>query len=87
MLSEKLHELQRKGIDINAILLDFLKQRENAIDTEKEKMATEIQPTNSRYIPVKIKKILYQEYCTKCSMQHCTKNCVRRFSHMKAGCH
>lgn len=72
-LIKKLYELQRKGIDINAVLLDFLKQRENAISAEKEKVAAAIQPTNSRYIPIKIRKILYQEHGTKCSMQYCTK--------------
>lgn len=72
-LIEKLYELQQKGIDINALLLKLLKQREETIAQQKEEIATETQTTQSRYIPVKIKQLLREEYGTKCSMPHCTK--------------
>ena len=70
---EKLNCLQEKGQDVNAILLELLAQREDAIEEQKEELAAELQPTNSRYIPVNVRRILQREHGKKCSMPTCTK--------------
>ena len=58
---------------MNAILLELLQQREAAIENQKEELAKDLQPTNSRYIPVNVRRILQQEHGKKCSMPTCTK--------------
>jgi len=85
-LKEKLHELLQKGINIDQLLLEFLKCRELEIALEKEQIASAIHENEiagssrrgkpakpSRYIPVKIKKILQKEFGEKCSIQNCKK--------------
>lgn len=72
---QKLLELQQKGININALLLEFLEKRELEIAQEKEALASECQSIvqHSRYIPARIRAILTKEYGTKCSVKHCKK--------------
>ena len=118
---KKLLELQQKGLDINELLTDFLKKREQEISQRKEEISQELarreqekqinswqdnsenstknppinSPTNipqtalpasdsakhqksaplspSRHIPISIKRILYAEYGTKCSVKTCQK--------------
>ena len=86
---KKLLELQIKGININELILNFLEKREREIAQKKEEIAEEILEkrqkdsndknlkqqlrSSSRYIPTKIKKIIYQEYGTKCSISSCNK--------------
>jgi hypothetical protein len=65
---KKLFELQQKGIDINALLLEFLEKREFEIAQKKEELSAR---ATSRYIPVEIKKLLKQEYGEKCSIKTC----------------
>ncbi len=86
-LKQKLHQLHQKGIDINALLLEFLKKREEEIEQEKaeitaqqnthEQTSTGVSnsPNNkpSRYIPIKIQNILHKEHGTLCSVPHCQK--------------
>jgi len=72
-VTQKLLKLQNKGIDINSLILDFMEQRERGISQEKERLATEAKPTNSRYIPVAVREIIAQEHGTKCSIDGCTK--------------
>lgn len=71
-VKSELVELQQKGIDINDLLREFLQNRKLDIAQEKEKIATEIR-VRSRYIPVKIKKLLHQEHGTKCSIKTCSR--------------
>lgn len=70
-VGQKLLELQQKGIDINALLLEFLAKRELEIAQEKEKLSAMAKPTKSRYIPAEIRKFLKKEYGEKCSIEHC----------------
>ncbi|MFA6305431.1 MAG: HNH endonuclease signature motif containing protein [Candidatus Gracilibacteria bacterium] len=96
-VQKKLLELQQKGIDINDLLLKFLQTREQEIAQKKEEIGQKIlQKENSpapekpygkpsRHIPVSVKKILYLEHGTKCSVQNCQKpstqiHHIRRFS-------
>jgi predicted CopG family antitoxin len=71
-VTEKLLELQNKGLDVNEILLELLEKREKEIEEEKEQLSQET-TSKSRYIPVKIKQNLHKEYGTKCAIPHCTK--------------
>jgi hypothetical protein len=82
---QKLLELQQKGIDINDLLLEFLKTREQEIAQKKEEISQEPYGKPSRHIPVSVKKILYLEHGTKCSVKNCQKpstqiHHIRRFS-------
>jgi len=70
-VEEELLKLQRKGIDINQVLREFLEQRK--LEIAQEKKALSASPTKSRYIPVKIRRHLEKEYGTKCSIEHCAK--------------
>jgi len=81
---KKLSELQNKGIDINELILEFLKTREEEIEMEKFEISEELvrknRPTNTRkkskishYISVKIYKILHKEHGTKCAILGCNK--------------
>ncbi|MFA6305163.1 MAG: HNH endonuclease signature motif containing protein [Candidatus Gracilibacteria bacterium] len=84
-VQQKLLELQQKGLDINTILMEFLQTREQEIAQKKEEISQEPYGKPSRHIPVSIKKILYLEHGTKCSVQNCQKpstqiHHVRRFS-------
>lgn len=68
----KLLELQQKGIDINELILSALKKREEEIANIKQKLADEQKgEATTRYIPIKIKQVLRQEYGTKCSAPNC----------------
>ncbi|MFA5820660.1 MAG: hypothetical protein WC873_00910 [Candidatus Gracilibacteria bacterium] len=72
----KLSELQNKGLDINELILEFLKNREEEIENEKIEIVEEQQVVTkpvSRYIPSKTKKILQAEHGTKCAITHCKK--------------
>ncbi|MBI2638241.1 hypothetical protein HYW83_01485 [Candidatus Peregrinibacteria bacterium] len=72
-VKQKLLELQQKGIDINAMLLEFLEKRELEIAQEKEKLSVEAKTTESRYIPAATRKLLQKEYGEKCSITSCNK--------------
>lgn len=73
-LAQRLFELQQKGIDINKLLGEFLDKRELEIAQEKEELS-EIS-ANSRYIPVKIRRVLRKEHGSKCSIKTCHKPAV-----------
>ncbi|MBI4994717.1 hypothetical protein HZC21_03675 [Candidatus Peregrinibacteria bacterium] len=83
-IKEQFNELNLKGIDVNELLREMLKQRREKIAEEKETLAKEqtqraesvIQNTlrpASRHIPEKIKKILREEHGKKCSISTCQK--------------
>ncbi len=72
-VKRELNELHSKGIDVNELLKKMLEKRRTEIAEEKEKIAETIQPTTSHYIQVRIKKILKEEYGTKCSIPTCNK--------------
>ena len=70
---EELLALQNKGINVSQLLGELLEKRELEIAQKKEQIASGIKRQSSRYITVKIKKILSQEHGTKCSIKTCTK--------------
>lgn len=70
---QKLLQLQQKGIDINALILEFLDKREIEIAQEKEKLSAQAKPTLSRYIPISVRQLIKKEFGTKCSVEWCYK--------------
>ncbi len=70
-VTEKLLELQEKGLDVNEILLKLLQKREEEIADEKAAIAKDLKETESRYVAVRTKKVLYEENGTKCSIPTC----------------
>lgn len=70
-LEKWLSELQAKGIDINAMLLEFLENREAKIVEEKDELAK--QATTSRPLNKRTKTLLEQEHGTKCAIPNCKK--------------
>ncbi len=79
----KLSELQNKGLDINKMILNFLKKREEKIETEKAEISAQTSRAGnsslatakkpSRYVPAKTKKLLRAEHGSKCAVPHCQK--------------
>lgn len=67
----QLFELQEKGIDVNQLILEFLRLRKEEIEQEKQKLAGE--KSTSRYIPARTKKLLKKEHGVKCAIPHCKK--------------
>ncbi|MBI5754111.1 HNH endonuclease, partial [Candidatus Peregrinibacteria bacterium] len=83
-IHQKLLELQEKGIDVNNLLLDFLRKREDEIAQNKEEISQKVlqkeetkaekaEIKQNRYIPRDVRKILKEEFGTKCSMKNCQK--------------
>ncbi len=70
---EELNQLQEQGQDVNAILLKLLKQRRQNIQEEKAQIAEDIQPAASRYVPVRIRRVVQEEFGKKCSIATCQK--------------
>jgi hypothetical protein len=70
-VQKELDLLHQQGQDVNAILLKLLKDRKQKIQEEKEELAENTQPTSSRYIPVKVRRILKEEFGKKCSIATC----------------
>lgn len=88
-VQQQLFELQRRGIDLNELLREFLQKREQEIAQEKERISQKIktqqnqqsqqhsegpaQKKPSRYISVEITDLLTKEYGTKCAIPNCNK--------------
>lgn len=78
-VTNELNKLSAKGIDVNELLRQALKRRRVEIEKTKEEIAEAVRKKtaengpSSRYIPVKIRKILQQEFGEKCSIDACRK--------------
>lgn len=72
---EQLLILKQKGFELNALLQELLKKREEEIYQAKEAITKEQTQVSgkfpSRYIPAKIKSIIKQTYGTKCAISNC----------------
>jgi len=90
---QKLLALQEKNIDINAFIAEMLKNRELDIQQQKEQIAAELQQKQndshascpirtpkkpSRYIPVKIRRVLGKEFGDKCAIPGCNKPTIQK---------
>lgn len=69
----RLLELQKKGIDINFLLQELLDRREQNFVEQKLEVVSNLEQTDSRYVPQRIKKLVQQEHGTKCSVRTCQK--------------
>lgn len=67
----KLLELQGKGINVNEVLLELLKRREEEIAEEKEAISEGLPIARSRHVPVRVQRVVWKEHGTKCSIQTC----------------
>src|SRR5690606_19325821 len=82
-IKKQLLALQQNGININQLLEEFLQKREQELEEEKEGLAQEEAKKSekrqregkkpSRYIPVKVKRVLQAEHGTNCSIYNCDK--------------
>ncbi len=72
-VEQRLKELKAKGIDINEALMEFLDKREEKIIQAKVEVTESLPEESSRYIPVRVRKIIEQEYGTKCAKTGCTR--------------
>ncbi|MFA5792942.1 MAG: hypothetical protein WC897_03685 [Candidatus Gracilibacteria bacterium] len=70
---EELNRLDEQGQDINEILMELLEYRKQKIEQEKQKISAEVKQTDSRYVNVKTKHVLEEEYGKKCSAPGCNK--------------
>ena len=70
---QELNELNSKNINVNELLRTMLQQRKAEISQSQGRVPAKTKSTTSRYIPVKIKKILKQEHGNKCSIRTCQK--------------
>ncbi len=68
-VKERLEKLGEKGLDVNDLLMDLLDKREEEIENEKAEVTVET--TKSRYIPVKVRRLIEKEYGTVCSAPNC----------------
>ncbi len=78
-VAEKLEELRKKGIDVNQELRDFLEQRKQEIEQEKDQIAHELATQDkpqTRYIPARTKKVIQKEHGNICSRTGCNKPAV-----------
>ena len=79
-IENELLKLQKKGIDINQLLREFLQKRTEEIETEKQHLSdiawqkAEKQPAPkkpSRYVSVAVQNIQKKEHGNKCSIATC----------------
>lgn len=85
---EKLNQLQEQGQDVNQILLELLEKRRQKIQEEKTAIVkdarliaeevgstrtTRSAATPSRYIPMKIRRIIKEEFGKKCAIATCNR--------------
>jgi hypothetical protein len=72
-VTARLLELQGKGIDLNAMMMELLDRREQEIAEEKAAIAKELPVEQSRPIPARTRKVLQREHGSKCSIASCRK--------------
>jgi hypothetical protein len=85
-VKKRLEELQLKGLNVNALLTEFLDGREAELEAKKAALA---EVGGSRYLPVAVRKVLREEHGTKCSIPGCSRAAqeihhTRRFSLSKS---
>jgi len=82
-VKNELFEMKKKGINVNQILRDFLRDRKEKLEQEKAEVAKkQIQkrddraiigmPAN-RYVPVEVRRIVVNEFGNRCCMPGCDK--------------
>ena len=77
-IENQLIEMQEKGIDVNEFLRNALQRRTEEVRQKKEEIAHEQNEKmqtgkQTRYLQVKVRRIIKEEHGTKCSYPHCAK--------------
>jgi len=82
-VKNELIEMQKKGINVNQILREFLRERKEKLEQEKSKIVEKqlqkrldrgiIGMPANRYIPVEVRKIVISEFGNVCSVPGCKK--------------
>lgn len=72
-VEQELLRLQEKGIDINQLLREALGRREQGLVQTKDRLATQLPESSSRYIPAKVRNVIQQEYGNICASERCMK--------------
>lgn len=74
-VQQRLLELQKKGIDINQLLTEFLDKREANIKQEKKEIAEKLaeKAAQSKHVPAMVERVIQREYGTKCSIPTCNR--------------
>ncbi len=85
-VQKRLLDMQKKGLDINKLLKEFLQKHQEVIEAEKNRIAENLPSTaSSHYVPARVKNVLLQEFGKKCSVPECyrpaeTLHHTRRFA-------
>ena len=73
-VQKDLIERLEKGIDVNALLKELLENHDKELEEEKDEIAVEeIKKKPSRYMSVKVRRVLKREHGDKCSIPWCGK--------------
>ena len=83
-IKNELIEMKKKGIDVNQILREFLRGRNEKLEQEKSEVAEKqlrerddraiIGMPAKRYIPIEVRRIVIKEFGKICSMPGCGKH-------------
>ena len=82
-IQNELIEMQKKGINVNQILRDFLHERKEKLEQEKSEIVEKqlhkrndravIGMPANRYVPIEVRRIVIKEFGNKCSAPGCLK--------------
>lgn len=84
-VAEQLMNLKEKGLDLNQILVEMLQKRADEIESEATRIQQKMDMTiadRSRYVPVKVRRLIYKKFGKKCSRENCGKLAVN-LHHLK----
>ena len=80
-VEKELLEMQTKNIDVNGLLREFLRNRNEKLDKRKQEVAEKQERARDdraiigfpakRYVPVVVRKIVHEEFGDKCSVAGC----------------
>ncbi len=70
---EQLNLLHAQGKDVNVLLMELLKEREEKIVTKKEELSLKAMKTDSHYVSAEVRHLLKEEYGEKCSIKWCSR--------------
>lgn len=99
-IETELSDLQAKGVDINTVLRKFLRERRQEIEEQKAEIAARqrqeaedravIGMPVARYVPVAVRRILNDEYGSRCAITGCSGKAVNLHHEngfARDGCH
>ena len=82
-IAKELLEMMEKGIDVNELLREFLHEKKEKHEREKERVAEKQKQEASdraiigfpakRYVPVEVRRVVLEEFGSRCSMPGCGK--------------